>query len=670
MMAATGSKQTRGPNKQPPWRRDPMSGVSVLRLPLDISDPLQRERLEGLFAAAFCLRRALQRDARSRLGAYWAAHHERAAKGSAAVRKRLGLSREALERAAYRHLSRAPHLRLHATKAMAMHLADSVWVDVKRHLFADSRGRRSGKPKVGRWHRFHRIPGRARSHTRPRKWETFQLHGTLSGHQKAYTGTDGRFFQPHSMRPVLAPGSSWFRHQGALVVVFTGLGSGELVLPVRLPISPCNQRILEHYLSDPDRWHKIDLVRRQDPTGRWRYEAHLMVLTAPYASPTTVEWRAIATRLSAGRQAGIDVNVSNISVASHQNGQDLRISRFERDAGDRESAGRLAARKRRRERALERSRRAANPEQYHLSKRQEERAQRRVEAGLPTPPVIPKGPRKARSDGRPLRAFRKDRLSRSYRRTRAALAADAASTAQAKRDRARWIAKLVVLWHGLWFAVEACNLSAWARLWGRALHAFSPGTLLAAIKREAAAAATQACLAAGFLQASTRETALSQHCLCGQRVEKTLSERTHYCPRCGLAGDRDAISATLAAFLVFEDPADPSTAAVDFAAAKESLRCPATRALLGRSLNFVASGRQDARSESTAKNALDGSSVEETWRTPSPSAMVARRNVGTALRPTPDETSLSGWTTPDRTQARTDLSSVAARKLPPLRDSS
>ena len=358
------------------------------------ANPLQRERLEGLFAAAFCLRRALQRDARSRLDAYWAAHHERAAKGSAAVRKRLGLSREALERAAYRHLSRAPHLRLHATKAMAMHLADSVWVDVKRHLFADSRGRRSGKPKVGRWHRFHRIPGRARSHTRPRKWETFQLHGTLSGHQKAYTGTDGRFFQPHSMRPVLAPGSSWFRHQGALVVVFTGLGSGELVLPVRLPISPCNQRILEHYLSDPDRWHKIDLVRRQDPTGRWRYEAHLMVLTAPYASPKTVEWRAIATRLSAGRQAGIDVNVSNISVASHQNGQDLRISRFERDAGDRESVGRLAARKRRRERALERSRRAANPEQYHLSKRQEERARRRVEAGLPTPPVIPKGPRR------------------------------------------------------------------------------------------------------------------------------------------------------------------------------------------------------------------------------------------------------------------------------------
>ncbi|HTP29848.1 MAG TPA: hypothetical protein VMK12_29845, partial [Anaeromyxobacteraceae bacterium] len=57
------------------------------------------------------------------------------------------------------------------------------------------------------------------------------------------------------------------------LVMMLAAAVGGLVLPVRLPISPCNQRILEHYLSDPDRWHKIDLVRRQDPTGRWRYEA-------------------------------------------------------------------------------------------------------------------------------------------------------------------------------------------------------------------------------------------------------------------------------------------------------------------------------------------------------------------------------------------------------------
>ena len=78
------------------------------------------------------------------------------------------------------------------------------------------------------------------------------------------------------------------------------------------------------------------------------------------------------------------------------------------------------------------------------------------------------------------------------------------------------------------------------------------------------------------------------------------------------------------------------------------------RALLGRSVKFAASGWQYARRESTAPNVLDGP-LEEAWRPPSPSAMVARRNVGRALRPTPDETGLCGWTTPDRAQARTDL---------------
>jgi len=67
------------------------------------------------------------------------------------------------------------------------------------------------------------------------------------------------------------------RHQGALVVKFTGLGSGELALSVRLPTSPCNQCILEHHLSDPDRWQKVDLVRRRDPAGGWRCEIRLLV---------------------------------------------------------------------------------------------------------------------------------------------------------------------------------------------------------------------------------------------------------------------------------------------------------------------------------------------------------------------------------------------------------
>jgi hypothetical protein len=42
-------KRTRGPNKRAPWARKPEDGVSVLRIALDTSDPVQRARIEGMF---------------------------------------------------------------------------------------------------------------------------------------------------------------------------------------------------------------------------------------------------------------------------------------------------------------------------------------------------------------------------------------------------------------------------------------------------------------------------------------------------------------------------------------------------------------------------------------------------------------------------------------------
>jgi hypothetical protein len=404
-------------------------------------------------------------------------------------------------------------------------------------------------------------------------------------------------------------------------------------------------------------------------TGGWRYEAHLMVLTMPYVSPATARRRTIAAQQSAERKAGIDVNVSNVTVASHENGEDLRITRVARDAGDRESALRRAARKRRRERALERSRRAANPERYELSGRQQDEAQRRADEGLAPRKLIPKGARKSRADGKPLAAYRTDQLSRSYRRERAALATQAAAATRAKRDLARRVAGELVLQHGFRLAVEENGLSTWARRWGRALHAFAPGMLIAAIEREAAATASQAGLRVGLVRASTRSTALSQHCLCGRRVEKTIAERTHRCP-CGLTADRDAVSATLAAHLVFGDAADPRTAVVDYATAAASLEYAATCEVLRSTLQPAASGRQDALSESTAPNARDGWSAGETWRTPTATRLVARQIVGTAPRPTPDETVTPRRTTPDRAQMRTDLPPANGISLPSLRDSS
>ena len=652
-------KKTRGPNKQKPWERRPEDGVSVIRLALDTRDVQQRALLEGIFDGAFQIRRAVQRDAVARLDAYWAARHERA-RGAHSVRARMGLSRTDFEHAAYSHLDAAPHLRRFVTKALAMHLADSAWTPTERHLFRDATGKRFGAPGVSRWFEFTRLPGRARSHTRPRKWETFRLHGTLAGHRAAYVGSDGSFVQPRRMRQIERPDGSWWEHDGPLVLVFSGLPAGELALPVRLPAAPSNQAILDHHLGDPSRWHKVDLVRRRDPNaeGGWRYEAHLMVLVEPYVSPATAARREAAARASIGRVMGIDVNVSNVSVASHVAGADIAVTRIERSAGEKESLRKRDRRERLRGRALDRSRRAANPHQYDLSRRQLERAKLRAAQGLPPTQVIPKGPRKSRSNGKPQQAYRRDALSRRYKRERACQEADHAAAKQARKAAARAAAGRLVLQHGFRGFVEDCNLSAWSRLWGRSMSAFSPGTLLSAIEREATAVARIA-ESWGGIQRIPTSTALSQHCLCGARVEKSLAERVHECVACGLAGDRDAVSALLAGFC---SEADPKNLHVDFAAARASL--PEARRVLER---ITSNGRQDARTESTVHSGHDGSRVAETGPT---SAMAARRIVGTNWHATPDETGSRSRTKSERVRRTAGMSQWGDIKLPPLRDNS
>lgn len=191
--------------------------------------------------------------------------------------------------------------------------------------------------------------------------------------------------------------------------------------------------------------------------------------------------------------------------------------------------------------------------------RQRKRADRRAAAGLPARQVTnPGGARHARADGVPLRAYRHDTLSGRYRRTRCDHAAESRRASQAKQARANEIAATIVAGHGNTITVEDCRICTWARLWGKRIAVFSPGMLVTALRRE--------CHATGgwFYRAGTRSTAMSQHCPCGARVPKTLGQRTHDCPRCGLRADRDIVSAAMAACVELADPDDPRTARVDY----------------------------------------------------------------------------------------------------------
>lgn len=217
-----------------------------------------------------------------------------------------------------------------------------------------------------------------------------------------------------------------------------------------------------------------------------------------------------------------------------------------------------AKKRRSRARALERSRRATNTAQYRLSKKQARRAEQRAFKGLKAKTVtVPGGARAARSDGVPKQAFRRDRISAGYRELRARQAEAAASAAEHRSHRARTLAREIIAVHGPTLVVEDCDIRTWYRLWGKRLSQTTPGLLIAALERE--------CRAAGgrLVRASTWSTALSQHCLCGERVKKTLRDREHKCIACGLAGRRDLVSAALAAFVRFADVDDPKTAYLD-----------------------------------------------------------------------------------------------------------
>ena len=606
---APPARRYRGKNKKKRWTRSVDIELAVIRLPLDVHDPATRHRTEDLFSAMWSVKRALQRDVRDAVDAYWAGDVRRDTDAKA-WRLELGLSREGMERRAYRHMEKSQHLAHHVTKALVMHQADEVFeTAVSRHLFPDSSGCRFGRPKVSRWWDYTRIPGRARSHTTSRKWETFRLHGTLAGHLDAYRHRSldrmvttpeqvaelpagiAVLAQPRHLPTPMRPSgrvetgevtakktpktraATWWDHTGPLAVVFTGGADsrrGALVLPVRLPSGSGRWPRLMHFLNSPDSWHKIDLVRRRDASapGGWAYEAHLMVLAGGYASPATKARRQAAAARE--RVGGIDGNVSNLSVVSFPHTfapADGGVEATRIAPSDAELAALAKARRkdRGRKRALDRSRRASNSGQYQPSKRQQARADRRQAAGLPARTVeTPGGARAANKAGVPKRAYRRDSLSAGYRFNRARLAEAAATQAAAKDHRARRIAEEIISGHGANLVVEDCDIRTWYRRWGKALQATTPGRLIAAIGRE--------CEKTGgrMLRASTFTTKLSQTCFCGEKVAKTLADRIHACPACELTGDRDKVSAALCAHVHLTDPEDPSTARLDIVQARHT----------------------------------------------------------------------------------------------------
>jgi transposase len=551
--AQVNAVKRRGKSKKRNWKRDPAAGISVIPLELDVSDPEALAHVQQLFGDYFQLRRALQRQARSRINAYWSAWRPRkkSPKGS---REKFRLTLKDLIDAAYQHLDKSGYLGNYVSKAMALHLASEVWETCDRNLFPDKNGKRSGPPRVKQYHNLHKITGRARSHTTNHKWETFRLVGSLQGHLAAYPSTrrESILMQPRNLPSPTA--KNWWDYDGPLTILVPGRVR-TVILPVRLPEGAGTANHTMHFLKDQSTWHKVDLVRVQDPKAPsgWRYYAHLTVLQHGYRSDSTLQRQIPVPR---DRRAGLDANVSNISVASFPNAvlvsdatnQQIRADFVYITEKEREKAQKEQRKLRGKQRALDRSRRNSNKHQYHPSVRQQKHEQRRENHALPSRDTgVRVGSRVSDAAKRPQQAYRKDQLSPAYRRTRGEFAVLSRSISQAKQQRAKDKAAELVLTHGNHIKTEDVNIAVWSRLWGRATRVFAPGMFRSAVESEVNATGGE------FIRVPTRTTALSQHCVCLRREKKPLSQRTHNCPDCGLVADRDLLSAALAACVEIPD---------------------------------------------------------------------------------------------------------------------
>ena len=601
------SPRRRGKNKSVAWRIPEGQVTSTFVVSLDPSDAYARKRLQTLYFTMFNLRRALQRDAQRLCRAYWGRKEDRDTLGWKAVAEELSLNRNGFEQLARDHARNARWAMDHVSMALVSHMAAAIFENAARHLWPDNAGKRHGALHVTAPRNFATIHGRARSHTTANKWETFRLYGTLEGHLDAYG--HGALGEHPTLADVatLSPGSPVLRqlrmttpgptkrstYTGPLVMVFAGGSEStepELQLPVRLPQGRGQWDRVVHFLSQPDLWHKIDLVRRADSSqpGGWRYEMHLLVLNGGYTSATN---RALLDAAPTDRKSCVDVNVSNLAVVSVDvSHHDPRSTVVRTDASERDRLARAAAKRRRGERRVDRSRRASNAHQYAMSKAQVKRDERRAARGLRcVTDSTPRGVRLTSAAGVPRRAYRRDHLSANYRDQRRRLGERERAQSLTKHTHAHDVAVQLVAIHGANWLIEDCNLANWAKRWGKSLHAFAPGMVTAEL------AALVARRGGSFVKMATGPTALSSHCLCGHRVKKDLSTRTHHCGACGFSGDRDLVAGALGTCVV-TDLSDPSSARVDYTRAVVLLAAVTTTST---NRTFNSQGCQDALTSQT-----------------------------------------------------------------------
>jgi transposase len=243
-------------------------------------------------------------------------------------------------------------------------------------------------------------------------------------------------------------------------------------------------------------------VQREQVRGRERWFVLLCLEGLPYRNPSYLE------QVKHEAAVGLDLGPSALAVVGAESGELIPL--ISRDELEREHE--QAKHRRRQQRALDRSRRATNPDAFDKQGRY--RPGKKIAV------------RSKRYQQRQARLREQERVQRVKRVQQAATVARRVAT------------------HGTVGFTEKVNVAGWQsgglRL-GKRIGLTAPGLVQQRVARELA-------LHGGSLTLlPTQRLALSQHCLCGARERKSLEQRRHECASCGLGPlDRDLFSAFMA----------------------------------------------------------------------------------------------------------------------------
>jgi transposase len=406
----------------------------------------------------------------------------------------------------------------HVPSSSSVVHARQVWESFAAHLF-----RSAGPPKIPRPHESRVLQGHFREFGRGAATNE-ELESSAARGRKPPKARNG-FWTGISLRTTKDGRFNLRLHPSSD-------RSRRLVIPVVTSAGVQTSREA-WYLSDPTTWRQVKIVRRQ-VRGHFVYEMHLLCAKEPYRDKTRYAKAPKAV-------VGVDMGVSTMAAVGIGRDGAITHALLVRATPEELEHRRSVARKRRRtQRALERSRRATNPNAYRPDRHG------RAGRGSQQPGVRLTTSKAYRAKQRGHRdEWRCEREARVITTNRTAIA--------------------VVQRCGTNIITEDVVVKAWQRTWGRSLSYFAPSELSKALKREAR-------LAGGSFTKVPCRIGLTQTCHCGAIKAKRLAERWHKCDVCGsgiktLPVDRDLHSAYLAAFVATTSSPIASTLDTDRALA-------------------------------------------------------------------------------------------------------